>query len=264
MPKRKATTYVRKGPANKKRKLNVIKISKAPKANRGWANTQVMARVEKKYFDKTAQNYIGPLGMLSNGFSPLAPFCLNTLGSGSTVIGRVGRKCNFTSLLFNYKIHQYCVNTFQPQTLRIMLVIDYQNNNSQTNKEDILQWTTDLTGTGGQPGNSLAEALNIISPLNLNNRERFKVIYDKRHYMSTPNSIIDGTTTKFRTAMFKSKYKALNLETTYSADDATGTALNIATGAIYFLAFSDLKDPVPSSNNCFYIDWYSRLRYFDA
>lgn len=230
----------RKRPTTKKdsarRILKVLKSGRAmraPAATRGFYGLYTQAgRSELKYTDVSAINQ----AMITAGSVQL----LQNVPAGTDVNERVGRKITNKSILF--RIQAYTEYTaLSGAAVRVMLVYDSQTNSAGVNVTDILQFA--------QP----------LSPMNLNNRDRFKVLKD--WYFGTDAIVYSGgppatsITSGTGGTYTKKTYRRLNHDTIFSA---TGNTIgSISTGAILLLLISDVAGAIGYS-------YYSRIRYSDA
>lgn len=128
-------------------------MTKAPLATRGFYGLYTNAgRQELKYTDVSLNNSTIP----TTGVVAL----LQNVPAGTDVNERVGRKITNKSILF--RIQAYTESTaLSGAAVRIMLIYDSQTNSAGVNVTDVLQFA--------QP----------LSPMNLNNRDRFKVLKDR-------------------------------------------------------------------------------------
>ena len=207
--------------------------SYGPPATRGFYNFGG-GRNELKYIDLAAvdQN-IGTGGTV---------VLINGCATGTDIQNRIGRKICMKSIVFNVNNFPVPVvaNALAGIMLRHMIIYDTQPNSAGTVPAvtDILQAATTL------------------SPLNLNNRDRFKVIYDKRSQIGS----FSITTGPFLTGgspqnVFWSKYRKLNHDVIFSGvGDTIG---NISTGAMYLLFIGDFASVART-------DFYTRIRFQDA
>lgn len=151
---------------------------------------------------------------------------LNGIAQGSDVTNRIGRRFNNVSIQMRYTI-QTAPTTPVAAAARLMLVFDTQSNGAAPT---ILQILSSNSTQG---------------PMNLDNRDRFKVIHDITHVVQPSGPEI----------VYEKYYKKINLETTNSG--TTNTVSSIATGALYLLMIGDL---VSSEAVGFAI---TRVRYTD-
>lgn len=91
---------------------------------------------------------------------------LNGVAQGTDFTDRIGRKINIKSIHMKYYIQAYNnVDVPLGDIIRVMLVWDYQTNGALAAVTDVLT------------------SADVLSGVNLTNRERFKILYDKRHTM---------------------------------------------------------------------------------
>jgi len=162
---------------------------------------------------------------------------INGVATGTDFTNRIGRKVCWKSILIQ--------GVTVPEdggvagTLgRIMLVYDSQPNGALPAVTDVL-----LTATS-------------LAPLNLNNRDRFRVLWDKRVAMgyfdtTATQSVADRTTIEVR------KYRKCNLETVF--DGTTAAIGDIQSGSIFMLTISN--QPTGTGYN---LSATLRLRFTDS
>lgn len=175
-----------------------------------------------------------------DGASPAtgAVFLMNGITQGTDYNQRIGRKVMLKSIFCRWTINVVPANlTLQGDVVRLMIVYDAQANGAAPAITDILQ---------------IAE---FDSPMNLNNRDRFKVLHDKFHTMwantfaAGAGGIINGTAIP----KFSQKYIKCNMEEIFGG---TGNTIgSIQTGSLYFLTISQ--------NEVSGVSLYSRVRYTD-
>lgn len=159
----------------------------------------------------------------SNAFT--TPVVLNAMLQGTTVGTRIGRKATFRS--FQYRMH-FSGSTGasgNANAMRVLCVFDKQPNGALAAVTDIL-----ITNT-------------FVSPLNLNNSDRFIVISDKVH-----QAVSNGPTTG-------ECYKKMSLETMYGTN--AGTIADINSGAILIMVAQTGAASVT-------YNLYPRLRFTDS
>lgn len=199
--------------ARKKRKVYARTSGLAPGATRGFFNRapSLSRAPERKLIDTS-----GAISFISDTTSPPLPnvVLVNGVSQGSDINNRIGRRYTNVSVQMRYTC-QVSAITPTPAAARIMIVYDLQPNGATTVPilTDILQTATTT------------------SPMNINNRDRFRVIYDKTHTVSPNGPEI------FYTKMFKK----LNLVTTNNAG-TTATIGSIATGAMYVVTVGDTAE----------------------
>jgi len=162
---------------------------------------------------------------------------LNGIATGTDFTNRIGRKVCWRSFLISGKIQPQDGGT-DPNMYRIMLVYDSQPNGGLAGVTDVL--TT----------------ANADSPLNLNNRDRFRVLMDKRggigFFSNTATQAVAD-----RTISIIHKYKKINMETIF--DGTTAAIGDIQSGSIFLLTVG--SNAAGLGSNAFL---HIRLRFTDA
>lgn len=166
---------------------------------------------------------------------------LNGLALGTSAFQRIGNKIAMKSLYWSLAFGQNALDA-DPATdtnvvnspVRMMIVYDKQPNGS-------LPVVGDLLSAFSGIANTTARAIDINSPNNLNNKDRFVVIADKRFVLSS-----NGNSSRFI-----KKYKKLNTSVAYKSGATVGDITDITSGSLYFVAFRDaemnnIADPVAS------------------
>lgn len=212
--------------------------SLVPLATRGYSPNSV----ERKVFDVAATSY----NVNATGFTQA--LCIPTLGSDMT--NRIGRKICLKSIqiqgfvnIANAKAVPMIESEVSAQYARFILLWDTQPNGALPSITDVL--TT----------------LSTNAPLNLNNRDRFRVLVDKRYCL---DPFIFNSTTSCCSATNQIKpvkiYRKLNLETIFNATNG-GTIADIASGSLTALWIgsdpSGLNGPVDFNGSY-------RVRFADA
>ena len=128
-----------------------------------------------------------------------------------------------------------------------MIVYDKQTNGALPVIGDLLSGFTGI-------GNATARSIDVNSPNNLNNRDRFIVLSDKRFVFQS-----NGTS-----ARYIKKYKRLNTSVAYKSGATVGDVTDITSGGLYMLCFCDadiggVADPAPQIS----MKGDIRLRYQD-
>jgi len=173
---------------------------------------------------------------------------LNGIANGTEIYQRVGRKVIMKSMLFRITIfNDPTKQDPQGTAIRIILFYDTQTNGSAPTVANVLgnMQATPYTPT-------------VVSPMNLNNRDRFKILKDwvvgcpAAAYGPTPTfSLVGGSPdTKYRSC-----YKKLNHDVIFQSG-SNGVA-DIASGAIWCLIIADVADAKKVDFNC-------RIRFSDA
>jgi len=161
-----------------------------------------------------------------------ATYQINTTGSltllavpivGADYNARIGRKIRLQSVFIRGYVRTEsgpsAVTSAIAQQCRFMLVYDLQPNGAAMTITDLLN-TADPS-----------------SQLNLNNRDRFRIIADQEFVFDHYNYVTTATQTSQafgRTIQNFKKYKKLNLEMIFNAVNG-GTIADIASGALYMV-----------------------------
>lgn len=185
-------------------------------------------RDELKFIDVTSSGTIPTTGNITG---------LNGVGQGSDYNQRIGRKIIMKSIYFRIDLVNAGVTANVGDLLRILIVYDCQTNSSTPAISDILQTV----------------AYN--SPMNLDSRDRYKVLIDK-HVTIHGAVYTSGTLTQGDPQPKIVKvYKKLNLETIFSG---TGSSTaGISTGAVWLVLLSAV-------NNVTSATMYNRIRFSDS
>ncbi|AIF34800.1 capsid protein [Sewage-associated circular DNA virus-11] len=216
---------------------------------RAYANSQVPLRsggyrfgsTEKKVFDlDTGTTNINTTGSVLALFVP-------TLGTDMT--NRIGRKAIIKS--FYLRGYVRCENSLTPtspqagssQQLRIIVLIDMQPNGALPAITDILKEQFPS------------------SQLNINNRDRFKILKDKTYALDT--FIYNTTATQAvgvagRTLQNFKCYKKMNLEVIFNSGNA-GTIADTQTGALLIATIGSTASGTADGN----LVMSSRIRFLD-
>lgn len=156
---------------------------------------------------------------------------LNILTLGNSMFNRSGRKVTMKSIYI-----QGCligVNTPAlpaVQFARIALVYDKQPNGALPAFGDIFR--DQINQTGGD--------ISLTPPtagVNLNNRDRFEIILDKRFSLPAGDFVITTAGEPMHVEWFK---KLNNREVHYKADTAPGVIGDVATGSLLLVTFGNL------------------------
>ncbi|QDJ95276.1 capsid protein [Capybara virus 35_cap1_1079] len=165
---------------------------------------------------------------------------LNAVATGTDVTGRVGRKINMKSLKIGVNVFNQAnvsSNLSIGVTVKISIVYDSQPNGSGT----VPTYTT------------IYKTAHPYSPLNLDNRDRFKVLWTKNFvvaaYTTSASSLL---ATGSPTNTTRVGYKKMNLPVIFGGTGAT--IGDIQTGALYITAVADV-----SLGAAF--DYNSRIRF---
>lgn len=137
---------------------------------------------------------------------------------GTSGITRIGRQITVKSVAYNMYLKPAATTT--SGILRFMLIWDHQANGAAPTLADILE-------TGGTAASA------ITSPLNMSNRERFKVLVDKR----IPIGQTVATQAFGPVPVHAEKFRKCNQIVTYNGGNA-GTVADIATDSLYAVLFT--------------------------
>lgn len=189
---------------------------------------------------------------------------LNLIQAGSSFFNRVGRKVELRSIEF--QMIQQPLNVSRANgtdTLRVAIVYDRQTNGALPALADIFQ-DTEQNGT-----NTTASQ----SGLNLNNRDRFSIVMDKRFMLPAATATAGVLTNVWPNSMGGDKgaddgvgliheYRKLGgLLTHYKADSSPAVIGDVATGALYLVVFADSTAGTEIFQGQ---EWHARLRYTDV
>lgn len=205
---------------------------RAPLATRGWYGSYAKrGRSELKYTDSEQV----PSPIPSTGTVDL----LNALATGAGISERVGRQVTNKSWFGRFGFSPSGTSASVGAIARNIIVFDSQTNSTASPPAvgDILQQST------------------WDSPMNLNNRERFKILCEFTVTMGASAYTAGALTAGSPMPKVVEKYRKLNMTTTYSGVSATNA--NIATGAIYLLQICNVNGGITS-------DSYHRIRYSDC
>lgn len=192
---------------------------------------------ELKCLDVPTTILPGAAGALTIGTNALL---LNGTINGAAFSQRIGARLKMRSIqlqiLFTENPSTLTATTVQ--FLRLMLVYDSATNGALMGFNDLLQ-QTDFNNV---------DTNNFDSFYNMNNRDRFLVLWDKRvlfnrRVVANPVGAVaagqDVNLTTAPSAVYKKYVKLRNLETVYK-NPSVATVAGIATGALVFLAISNL------------------------
>jgi len=180
-------------------------------ATRGFAGYHLTNK-EKKYLNTTLIA-AGPASypIVDDVLTATNVIGLNLLAEGTDYTNRISRKVHVVSVQIRATINS---NGTVPCNVREMCVYDMQPNGAVPAITDILD-----TGT--------VNTYALSAPLNLNNRDRFRVVWDKLHRLDDSYN-----------AKNVNYYKKCNYETVFNAAGA-GVA-TVTSGALWWFAVSDV------------------------
>jgi len=180
-----------------------------------------LAKGEFKAVDATATATPSVAGVLA---------LVNGIARGDDISERTGREVLMRSVQQSFRI--YWTANGVDQTLRVLLVYDRQTNAAALTFAQVLA------------------ATNVVSPRNLENRKRFKILMDKRIDVNGLSASDPGQTS--RSFQF---YRRLRHPVTFNSGDA-GTVADITTGSLYLMFLT-------TTDNNMTCQYYSRVRYED-
>lgn len=156
-------------------------------------------------------------------------YLLNGLQLGTSAYQRIGNKIAMKSCYWSLTFGINAVNTIATSTsgtpqvpVRMMIVYDKQTNGALPVVSDLLSGYSGIA-------NSTARAIDVNSPNNLNNKDRFIVLCDKRFVLSA-----QGTGSRIL-----KKYKKLSTSVSYKSGATVGNVTDITSGGLYFIAYRD-------------------------
>ncbi|AXF51970.1 MAG: coat protein/nuclear export [Cressdnaviricota sp.] len=162
---------------------------------------------------------------------------LNGIATGTDYTNRIGRKIMIKSILFRTTlVPNTSSNTPAGDTTRHMIIYDNQSNGAAPVIADILQ-------------NS-----GINDPMNLNNRDRFRVLFDKYVTMEAAQYAAGTLTAGSPGARQVKLYKKCNLDQVFN--NTGSTVASIQTGALYYVVLSGFNNQSTSL-------WTCRIRFID-
>lgn len=165
-------------------------------------------------------------------------YLLSGVAQGTDYTQRIGRKINMKSLLMRVSMNPNSGTTSNVgDFVRMLIIYDAQANGTAPAVTDVLQ------------------TANYLSPMNLNNRDRFKIISEKLVSMN-PAVFTSGSLTNGN-AQNKSYeiYKKIYLDEVFS--NTTALIGSIASGSIYLLI-------IAAAATATGVGWNCRIRFSDS
>lgn len=194
----------RRRTAAKRRRMRAPRRAKG-QIYRGYSFARANAGHELKSNDT---NWASGSFRAETGVSTWFALLLNGIAAGAALNERIGRKIRMKSIYIRANVSVPAAGTTGNGFIRVMLVYDRQNN------------ATDL----GANLTQLFVTDHAVSLMNLDNRERFLVLYDRM----TPMGL------QWRDTEVFVKFKRCRLDVLYNAAAGT-TFASITTGALYLL-----------------------------
>lgn len=183
---------------------------------------------------------------------------INLIAVGSSMFNRVGRKIEMRSVRFVAKLENPGVTraTINPDMGRIMIVYDRQTNGAFPAIADILQ-DTDQAGTNTTEG---------MSGLNMDNRERFVTIMDKKIGLPQATMTAGVATNVFPNdsdipVVIDEFRKLRGLTTHFKADSSPAVIGDVSTGGLYVVALSQIQ---AAGTEVWQYNFNVRLKYVDV
>lgn len=179
---------------------------------------------------------------------------MNLVSAGSSFFNRIGRKIEMKSVHFHGNLIFTANAPTQEDYLRVIIVYDRQTNGAVPAVTDILQ-NTDQQG---------ANTNNAYADVNLNNRERFMIIMDKR--ISAPAvtavGLLGGIQDSAQPVYANiNHFKKLGgLLTHFKADSSPAVIGDVATGGLFLLTLGT----VAAGSNGYSLNASWRVRYDDT
>lgn len=202
---------------------------RAPLATRGFYGPQRRSPQERKLVDTVVTGSV--MDVVGN------VTLINGVATGTDFTNRIGRKINVKSILVRALARPQDGVTVA-RFVRMMVVLDTQPNSALAGITDILTTSTAL------------------SPLNLNNRDRFRVLIDKQQWHGGGDTTAGQAFSDHNSGIFH-KYKRCNFDTIFDGTDAT--IASIQSGALLFVTIGSAAAGDSST-----LDFYTRVRFVDA
>lgn len=172
--------------------------------------------------------------------------CLNTMAQGTDFTGRVGRKICCKSILLDIEFMPIIADSpEQGEIARVVLFWDLQSNGATTFTLSNLFLDNSASATSGTT-----------APVNLNNRDRFKILMDKRIAFPACKYTANVVTAGSPVAKNFKKYIKLGSVTTTFNDVGTGVYGDVSSGALMLLVYGENGSAISFlySARCRFID----------
>lgn len=183
--------------------------------------TKKLLNVEHKFLDLSLNSQSVSATGLGNNIVNMA--------QGDTASTRTGDQIKVTSIQFKYYLNINASATVS--TVRVILVLDRQANGAGINLSQLLQDTT--------------AGLMLMSPLNLDNKYRFKIMYNRIHQMS-----INGNR-----AVRGQYFKKHQIKIRYGSNAGTIADLTSRNLILFFISDEATNQPL--------VDCFLRVRFVD-
>jgi len=248
----------RKGTTTVRTTTRMVKPFRPPRraARRDVIPGLLRTRGEEKKVLLTSNTTNGSAGLAMNSTGTIQ--CLNFIQVGSSMFNRIGRRVEMKSIRFTMEWN--VINAARVCDMdygRIIIVYDRQTNGAYPAITDVIQ-DTDQTG---------ANTTTSLSGINMNNRDRFVVIMDKRIYLPQVTIAAPGVLTA-AFAIDSTRFigivdefrKLFNLTTHYKADSNPAGIGDISTGALYVISLGTNA----AGADAWSVAWNARLKYVDV
>jgi len=255
--KRKIWNATRKSGPPRKRQAGTGKygqqmgIGRAPQIPR-----QLMPRGETKCFDVVnSTNGAAQVPIAMNDAALI--FCINAVSTGSGAWNRIGRRITMKSIYLQgfFTSNLASITTASiAQNVRIMIIYDKQSNGALPALGDILR---DQIGNTGLDASLVLQT----SGINMNNRDRFEIILDKRFMLpgvtATATAGVFGGGDQNHTVEEFRNLKGREVQ--YRSDTVPSSIGDIAAGSLIMLSFGDR----PNVASPWLFTFSCRLKYND-
>lgn len=184
---------------------------------------------ELKYFDLIAATPATVTGLIT---------VVNAMATGSTQITRIGGQIKMTSLQYRYVLTNLAA-TLAPTVCRFMIVLDRINTGALPNVA-----ADPLAGSVAILNSSIITNL-VDSPYQYENKERFKILHDKRYVFNPQQDLTTaaGTVTVNQTTSKPiSGYIRLNKISKY--DSASAAIASMNANALYTVFITDVANGI--------------------
>lgn len=173
---------------------------------------------------------------------------LNNVVNGSEIYQRTGRKIYMKSLhIKGYIYPTIGTGSTDPAFIRMIVLYDAQPNGALPALADVLM------------DSSAAAATSVVSELNLNNRERFKILREQMWVMGPNNTIQQSAIQDGSQCLVVNEFiKLKKIESIYNATNG-GTIADVTSGALIALFLCDTA----STTLAWKLAYSARLRYYD-
>lgn len=171
---------------------------------------------------------------------------INGLTQGADFTQRVGRKVVWKSLYVRYLLQHdrtsigAAVGVSPNSSARVIVFVDLQANGAAPSVLNLLAFSSTT------------------SPLNLDNRDRFRILMDKLYCFPGVSKTATDVNSAGNTAFAVKKYRKIDIETIFNANNI-GNIGDITIGAIYMFILGDQT----TGDNCSTLNGNFRLRFAD-